>query len=104
MNSNCSKKELDTRKEASEVGSAHLSRCLMQRNDTAVLGWLTLLAHKYLLSLYPRQVLGLGGAGMQVNRQAETLTVQTLSLVGETDIDQRHKHVIICDKKECTRV
>lgn len=35
---------------------------------------------------------------MQVNRQAETLTVQTLSLVGETDIDQRRKHVIICDK------
>lgn len=74
MNSNCSKKELDTRKEASEVGSAHLSRCLMQRNDTAVLGWLTLLAHKYLLSLYPRQVLGLGGgryAGEQTGRDPD---------------------------------
>lgn len=61
MNSNCSRKELDTRKEASEVGSARLLRCLMQRNDTAVLGWLTLSAHKYLLNLYPGQVLGLVG-------------------------------------------
>lgn len=68
MNSNCRRKELDIRKEALEVGRASLLRCLIQRNDTAVLGWLTLSGHKYLLSIYYKVGAGLGAAGLQVQR------------------------------------
>lgn len=87
MNSNCSRKELDISKEASGVGRASLLRCLTQRNDAAVLGWLALSGHKYLLSVYYWADAGLGAAAIEMNRQIYTLTAQTLSLVGETDID-----------------
>lgn len=38
---------------------------------------------------------GLGAADIEMNRQIHTLTTRTLSLVGDTDSYQRHKHAAI---------
>lgn len=61
----------------------------MQRNGTAVLWWL-LSTRKYLWDIYYR-----AGAGLGAIIQRWTGTYASLSLAGETDANQRHKHITI---------